>query len=434
MAHTVTATYQDTLDSQYLSSSISSLSQSRSTNSFIVRAYRQATQLYLTRQFKEALEILGPVVAPQGNVNGDTPDAAPVAQSSKGTRTKVWVFYLSLINAIIELGPEEGRAVFGIARWRQIAAKAREGSVWDEIVRHGYGGNDGEVDAEVVVNLSTLLLGHMPSQRLNQQRLEGWLAASNDSNPHMPFGEGIGSPLPVGAQTPKALATRLRVLELYALHILPLNEEWDFAYSFIEMNDMLDEESKEAFMHALENLKEEKEGTALREQALKEQRERETQEQQRRDEADRVETARKEEEKRKAAETERQQRAANSSSANGTGKPLSTNGASTAKPTSSQTPASASRPKIPKKSSRPLPPAGNLYHRATSAFSNLQQMVLQASRGMNTMAIMRLLMFIFAFLVIVARRDLRMKIRRVTGDGWDKIKRTIGMGVKVSYI
>nr|POE58982.1 hypothetical protein CFP56_24252 [Quercus suber] len=449
MAVTATSTYQDSLDSQYLSTSLSNLSRSRSTNTFIVRAYRQATQLYLTRQFKDALDVLETIIVPQSLADADTEDdEAPIAQSSKGTRTKVWVFYLSIINAIIELGPEEGRAIFGIVRWRQIASKAREGTVWDEIVQNGYNGIEGDVDADVVVNLSTLLLGHMPTQQLNQQKLETWLASSNDANPLMMFGEGIGSPLPPGAQTPKALATRLRVLELYALHILPLNEEWEYSQSFIEMNDTLDEESKEAFLQALETLKEEKEGTALREQALKEQRERETEEQQRRDDAERAENARKEEEARKSAELERQQQQKRANNphlssnglqnghlpgANGTGSTKA--GSSTGRPpsTSSQTPPPP-RPKTPKKPSRAQTPAGDLYHRATSVFASLQQMVVQASRGLDTMVVMRLLMFILAFLIIAARRDLRMKIRRIMGDGWDKVKRTVGMGVKVSYI
>nr|POE79571.1 hypothetical protein CFP56_07636 [Quercus suber] len=447
MAATAASRYQDSLDSRYLSTSLSNLSRSRSTNTFIVRAYRQATQLYLTRQFKDALEVLETIILPNSSADTDTDeDEAPIAQSSRGTRTKVWVFYLSIINAIIELGPEEGRTIFGIARWQQIASKAREGTVWDEIVHNGYNGNEGDVDADVVVNLSTLLLGHMSMQQLNQQKLEAWLASSNDANPMMMFGEGIGSPLPPGAQTPKALATRLRVLELYALHILPLNEEWEYSQSFIEMNDTLDEESKEAFLQALETLKEEKEGTALREQALKEQREREMEEQQRRDAAERAENAKREEEARKSAEFERQQqqnRANNppvpsnglhNGHMTGDGTGSTKAGSSTGRPsTSSHTPPPP-RPKTPKKSTRVQTPAGDLYHRATSVFSNLQQMVVQASRGLDTMVVMRLLMFILAFLIIAARRDLRMKIRRVMGDGWDKVKRTIGMGVKVSYI
>lgn len=54
------------------------------------------------------------------------------------------------------MGPEEGKRVFGLARWKKLVAKAREGSIWTEVVREGYAGMEGDVDADVVANLSVL--------------------------------------------------------------------------------------------------------------------------------------------------------------------------------------------------------------------------------------------------------------------------------------
>lgn len=54
--------------------------------------------------------------------------------------------------------------------------------------------------------------------------------------------------------------------------------------------------------------------------------------------------------------------------------------------------------------------------------------------NVNSLPLLRLLMFMVAFLLIIARRDLRVKLRRVVDDGWVKVKQTVGMGVKVSYI
>ena len=456
MAHTETVTYQDSLDSQYLSNSFSNLSRSRSTNSLIVRTYKQAAQLYLTKRFKDALEILEPIISPQqplrsehdsnGVTNGEEadPSSAPVTQASKTTRTKIWVFYLSLLNAIIELGPEEGKLIFGSTTWRQLAAKAREGTVWDEIVSRGYGGNEGELDAEVVVNLATLLIGHMQDQKLNQQRLETYLSTSDtgaDNGRHVAFApqDGTSTPGSVAPSSPKALAARLKILELYTLHVLPANNEWQYARQFIEMNDALDEERREAFLNALQSLQEEKDGTAQRERELEAQRQKEMDEQrkqQEEEEARRIEEARKEAERRqREAEVERQ-RPSSSGSATSS---KATNGSAKPTPNGHKTPTTTNGRPSSKPQRKPPGSAStspSLYNRASSVVNNLQQMVLHASRSMtgSSMALLRLVMFMMAFLLIIARRDLRLKIKRTLNGGFTKVKQTVGMGVKVSYI
>lgn len=411
-----------------------------------MRTYKQATQLYLTKRFKEALETLEPIVTSQQPGESDVlgtngvhsessgDGAALVAQSSKGTRTKVWVFYLSLLHAVIELGAEEGKNQFGSTRWRQLAAKARDGSVWDEIIRLGYGGNEGDVDPDVVVNLATLLLGHMQNQKLNQQRIEAYLSASADAAQLAYLNEGIATPMSNGTSSPKELTTRLKILELYSLHVLPANEEWEYAQQFIEMSDMLDEERREAFLHALASLKDEKDGTAQRERELEELRERELEEQRAAEEAQRKENERREEERKRAAELERSRtNTSNASSSRPTNGHIK-NGNGAASTSRNTSHATAKPPSKPQKKTRAPPP--NLYVRASTVFSNLQQMVLEASRGItgNSMALFRLMMFLVAFLLILARRDLRMKLKRAIDDGWMKVKQTIGMGTKVSYI
>jgi hypothetical protein len=321
-------------------------------------------------------------------------------------------------------------------RWRQLAAKAREGTIWEEVVSRGYSGNEGEVDPDVVVNLATLLLGHMQDQRLNQQRLESYLAASDGggSNGHLSFAQdGVSTPMSNSSSSPKQLATRLKILELYTLHVLPANGEWSYARQFIDMNDMLDEERKEAFSNALQSLKEEKDGTAKREQGLKEQREREMEEQ--RLEAERkAEDDRQEEERRKAAENEKQKasRALNGS-ATTVPRPTAAPKPSSSQHATSSRPSSKAQKKPPPRSS----PPPSFYRRASSMLTNIQHMVLQASRNLtsnNPMVLLRLVMFMVAFLLIIARRDLRLKLRRAMDSGWVKLKQTVGMGTKVTYI
>ncbi|KAG9515844.1 hypothetical protein KCV07_g7143, partial [Aureobasidium melanogenum] len=309
--------YEDSLSSQYLASSISSLSSARAQSSQIARTYRQAAQLFLTRRLYEALSTIDPIISPEAPDSPFQQDdqtdrhAAPVAFASKTSRVKVWSFYLTLLNAIIELGPEEGKLVFGSSKWREMASYARQGTIWDLVVKQGYQGNEGAVDAEVVVNLATLLLAHMPSQKLNQQRLETYLSAlsnpSFDITAHLEASQQSmrNSSHHNGTSTPRDLNTRLKLLELYTLHVLPQNDEWDYARDFISMSEVLDDERRDAFLQALHTLKEEKELDGIREKELQRRQDEEMQQRRLEEERRRKEEARAEQEKRRREADER---------------------------------------------------------------------------------------------------------------------------------
>src|SRR4051812_43837099 len=109
---------------------------------------------------------------------------------------------------------------------------------------------------------ATLLLTHMPSQKLNQHKLETYLSAlsnpSYDVAAHMEMEASRSGPRSSspprhshGTSTPRDLNTRLKLLELYTLHVLPQNGEWDYARDFITMSEVLDDERRDAFLHAL---------------------------------------------------------------------------------------------------------------------------------------------------------------------------------------
>lgn len=143
-------------------SSISSLTSSHAQPPSVPRVYKQASQLFLTRRIAEALEVLEPVITasrPQSQSDNESSSEtesariAPVAAATKNARCKVWGLYVSILNEVVELGAEEGKRAFGSGRWKELVGKTRDGSVWEEVVRIGYAGNEGSVDAEVVAIL-----------------------------------------------------------------------------------------------------------------------------------------------------------------------------------------------------------------------------------------------------------------------------------------
>lgn len=426
---------------KYLSNSLSSLSRSRSTQSLIKRTYRQASQLYLTKRFRDALDTIETIITSRrtkdtparqtDGTNGDSAEPAPIAFAPQSTRTRVWAFYLSLLHAIVDLGPQEGKAQLdgGSTSWKELAAKVREGRVWEEVVREGYGGEDGEVDAKVVVNLATLLISHMPNQRFNQQKLESWLAGASSANASaVSFQQQDGTASPTlsssaPVDTPKALASRLKILELYTLHVLPANQEWDYAHSFIEMSELLDEERREDFVRALEGLKEESDGTALKERELAARRETEMKAVAEREEQERARKD-KEESERKAADDERRQK-------DKTEREAATKKATrNAQPTNGAASHNARNSPANKRSSPASAPANppTMLNRAIA-------MLTHARQNLTVSAIStRFLMFLFAFLILMSRRDMRVRLRRALAQSWGKVRQTVGMGVKVSYV
>lgn len=153
-------TAADTLSqARGLSVSISSLSSSTSSGrnaaaSHISKAYRQASTLFLTRRLPEALSTVLPLVSPlPADDESGSFEPAPVATASRSSKVKVWSLYLTILNAIVELDSDDGKDAFGTQEWRTLCTKVREGEVWEEVVCNGYHGIEGDVDAEVVINL-----------------------------------------------------------------------------------------------------------------------------------------------------------------------------------------------------------------------------------------------------------------------------------------
>lgn len=285
---------------------------------------------------------------------------------------------------------------------------------------------------------ATLLLTHMPVQKLNQQRLESYLSASStpsfDVAAHMAASQnGHRShhrSNTNGTSTPRDLNTRLKLLELYTLHVLPRNDEWDYAREFISISEVLDDERREAFQHALVSLQEEKDHDALREAELKK-RQDEEMEKARQDEQRKAREAATAREDAQRQQGEKRTRSTDSSNA----RPSSSIASNNAHPNGNgrQPPASARQPKAQKKTATPPP---GLYKRATWLMSSVQNSILHARQSLthNPMALLRFLLFLFAFAMAFARRDVRERLKRTFNDVWDRIRRTIGMGVKVSYI
>ncbi|EEH35513.1 peroxin 26 [Paracoccidioides lutzii Pb01] len=430
----------------------SSSSLSFSSSKQISQAYKQSSQLFLTRRLQESLSVIEPIITPSLSQDGQQDGPAPIATASNSLRKKVWNLYISILNAIVDLGPEEGRKQFGQKEWKALASKVRDGSLWDIVSRVGYGGRDGSIDADVVYNIATLILTHSPSQKLNQQCLENYLSSSGQ--PDLDIEAHIENSPPGkkkqrashanGTDTPKDLTARVRILELFTLHVLPQNDEWDYAKEFISLSEVLDDERKEAFLQTLENLREEKEQGLLRSAELQREKEAEL-ERQRQEEQGRLAA-----EQKAAAEKSLASKLVNghqrtssevdygiengvpnvgSSTKNRILKPATKVGRASASTTGRS---AAESSKQVKKTGKSKP----VIRQMRMLANLLVALVRYIGRSMsaNPLSFLRTLLIVFGALLALSRANVRARLRRITDSGWQKIRGTVGMGVKVSYI
>ncbi|EKV16032.1 Peroxin 26 [Penicillium digitatum] len=410
------------------------------------KIYKKASQLYLTRRLPEAFENLQPIIIPSApedqHTNGDnsTP-VAPIATAAGTWRIKMWNLYITLLSAIVDLGAEEGKRQFGQKEWKAIASQVREGTIWETVVEVGYQGHEGSVDAEVVYNLATLLLTHSSSQSLNQRRLETYLSSYRQPNLDLTDRLEDASddyeqrPMRTTseADTPKHLTARVKIVELFTLHVLPRNDEWAYATEFITLSEVLDDERKDLFLQTLGGIKEEKERGETRADELQQAKdaERERQRDDERREAEEAATAaarlQANEHKRNTSEVDYGiEKNGFNGSPKGKGARQSTDKLPNGK---SQTSLSSG--------SRNVKKQDKVEPRSTRAVATglrgIIRHIIRTVSG-NPMSIVRTLLFMIGILMVISRQGVRDRIRRVTGGAWQKVKATAGMGVKVSYI
>lgn len=101
------------------------------------------------------------------------------------------------------------------------------------------------------------------------------------------------------------------------------------------------------------------------------------------------------------------------------------------------------KPSVSSRPTRPGPgqparnrPPNTILNRSMTWLITLQKLISNTALHMsqNPAGLLRFVLFLVAIIAAFGRRDLRQRIRRLAGGGWDKVRQTVGMGVKVSYI
>ena len=92
--------------------------------------------------------------------------------------------------------------------------------------------------------------------------------------------------------------------------------------------------------------------------------------------------------------------------------------------------------KLSRRSQGSKRPPNSVYKRGIAIINAVQHLLLKAAgtTSESPTVLLRTLIFLVALLLALGRRDSREWLARVTSVGWVRLKQTIGMGTKVSYI
>ena len=231
------------------------------------------------------------------------------------------------------------------------------------------------------------------------------------------------------AQSSRDLNSRIKILEIYTLHVLPRNYQWQYAQELISSSDILDAETKELFLQHLDSLKRENGGNSPA------------------DSSPNLGMVQREiigeclERNRRAPELKHnfpsgpQLTVEHDYGIEIISKSLTTN-----------SPAEGARTKAPPSRPKSLPthasasPEKSVSNRGIArgdAMINTVQHImsrLSCSVSKQPLLFVRFSLFLIGLILAFSGHDVRKRMKFFLWIGWEKLRRTAGMGTKVSYI
>lgn len=234
-----------------------------------------------------------------------------------------------------------------------------------------------------------------------------------------------------GFDPTRELNSLVKILELYTLHVLLRNNEWDFAREVITVSSILDEERREAFLEALNTLKMEQKQIKQREweeQRLLDEKLKQEAEESRKLNRD-IEQKREEEDKLKRMMRHKVTELECGTEPNSN----SCHVLSTSAQNKSRSPKKSSLHSISQTNKAPAPSKNttlSILNRSRLIFINIWKL-MKLSAGnlkMRPLFILEMMAFVASLLLILRQRDFRHKMK----SSWAKLKQTAAMAGKVS--
>ena len=222
--------------------------------------------------------------------------------------------------------------------------------------------------------------------------------------------------------------------------MLPRNDEWEYAKEFITINDTLDEERREEFLQALQTLKDQErseQGLAtdvLHDESLQVEdwKDAGTEE---------IELTSPREQESIENKEKKYHKQSNSEKDYGIDDPVLEKVSKAQGQDRINTPKPPhSKPKKYSSAARRIPSSKQsthgAYKNALALTGIVQKLFLNMTKSISRSPAMllRTVLFLITLIVALSRHDIRDQLQKVTSSSWEKLRKTVGMGVKVSYI
>ena len=251
---------------------------------------------------------------------------------------------------------------------------------------------------------------------------------------HKQTGQGYPSEREVSTRSLQDLNSRIKLLELYALHVLPRNNQWRYAEEFVSGNGILDADMKESFLQILDGLEKEDQERSFIAESI-------------------AIPAKGEDQKGEGASNQQKldgkSSKQESDNFHSSGQNVENDYGIEDMPTPVAADADVhnawTKSLLGRSKSRPPHRASTVHNGSTSkrttltghallaTFQRMSHMMSKSLPGHPALLI-RFALFILSIVLVFSRRDVRQRIKMLVGTGWERLSRTAGMGLKVSYL
>ncbi|KAK9372511.1 uncharacterized protein V1513DRAFT_452187 [Lipomyces chichibuensis] len=207
-----------------LASSVTSASSSMSTvtpTTHVRHIYKKARYFFINRQFPDAYTTILPLISPSSLHD----------HMDNNMRDHIWKLYLALLDGIMHLPSDRLKDGFSRTEISQFEKLVQEGAIWDRIAEAYQ--TSSNLAPDMVLTLSLLCTRHTTHPDIVRVKVENYIQKFQG-----------------GSETAYS-----RVLEFYAMVILPACEKWDDTRKFVLSNDLFSADKRRDMLSALDRLK-----------------------------------------------------------------------------------------------------------------------------------------------------------------------------------